>query len=498
MKRRFINALTLSGVAVLGLVGLVGCGQKSVSAISISNKEELGKDWKYGEAARTLSFTFEGLEVDAATAIKEGSLKVVSSDAEIIAVSGSTLTTTGVGSATITATYTNSGENGTSVTDSVSLKVLASKAEVTSLTVSNKLELQEEWKKGEANRQLQFDFGGVEINAGQAIKNGALKIESDNPEVVSTIGSYISPVGIGSATITASYTNQKESGSDRVVTDSFKVVVTENASEQAAKVVTLKEFKELTISTDSDGNLVNKELYQVTGKIKGFGSKEASLSENPSDAGQYGNMFLEDEEGTSLQIYGSTCTNTALTFADGKWKFTNPKDFSSSEFGQSLKVGDEVTMLLIRCDYKTAIEGCGRFVSGPSLIDATEVDFADVVNDSNVTASAKLFTSTAVIKGFGSKEDSLSEEASQAGAYGNLFVTDLNGKNSIYVYGATAGEGAISWTGSKFKFTNPKDFKTNEVTSTLKVGDKIKFVGIRADYNGTKEICIQSVTKVSE
>lgn len=496
MKRRFINALTLSGVAVLGLVGLVGCGQKSVSAISISNKEELGKDWKYGEAARTLSFTFEGLEVDAATAIKEGSLKVVSSDAEIIAVSGSTLTTTGVGSATITATYTNSGENGTSVTDSVSLKVLASKAEVTSLTVSNKLELQEEWKKGEENRQLQFDFGGVEINAGQAIKNGSLKVESDNPEVVSTIGSYISPVGIGSATITASYTNQKESGSDRVVTDSFKVVVTENASEQAAKVVTLKEFKELTISTDSDGNLVNKELYQVTGKIKGFGSKESSLTENASDAGQYGNMFLEDEEGTSLQIYGSTCTNTALAFADGKWKFTNPKDFSSSEFGQSLKVGDEVTMLLIRCDYKTAIEGCGRFVSGPSLIDATEVTLADVVNDSDVTVSGKVFVTEATIKGFGNKEASLVDEAKGAGQYGNMFVTD--GTNTIQVYGATESTGAIAWTGTKFKFTNPKDFLTGEITSTLKAGDKIRFVCIRADYSGTKEISVQSITKVSE
>lgn len=488
MKRRFINALTLSGVAVLGLVGLVGCGEKSVSAISISNKEELGKDWKYGEAARTLSFTFEGLEVDAATAIKEGSLKVVSSDAEVISVSGSTLTTTGVGSATITATYTNSGENGTSVSDSVSLKVLASEAEVTGLTVTNKLDLQAEWKKGEDNRQLEFEFIGREINVGQAIKNGSLKITSDNAEVVSTIGSYISPVGVGSATITASYTNTKASGSDRVVTDSFKVVVTENVSEQAAKVVTLKEFKEVENST--------KEIYQVTAKIKGFGSKAASLTENPSDAGQYGNFFLEDEDGETLQIYGSTCTNTALSFADGKWKFSNPKDFSSSEFCQSLEVGDEVTMFLIRCDYNGAIEGCGRFVAGPSMIDATEVSLESVVNDSDVTAGSKLFVTEATIKGFGSKEASLVDEASGASKYGNLFVTD--GKNTIQVYGATEGDSALAWNGKKFKFTNPQDFLTGEVTSTLKAGDKIRFVCVRADYNGTKEISIQEIVKISE
>ncbi len=489
MKRRFINALTLSGVAVLGLVGLVGCGTKSVSAISISNKEDLGKDWKYGEAARTLSFTFEGLEVDAATAIKEGSLKVVSSDANIIAVNGSTLTTTGVGSATITATYTNSGENGTSVSDSVSLKVLASVAEVTGITVSNKLDLQEEWKKGEDNRQLEFTFNGREVNVGQAVKDGSLKIVSDNTEVVSTLGTYISPVGVGSATITASYTNPKESGSDRVVTDSFKVVVTENVNEQAAKVVSLKEFKAVENST--------KEIYQVTAKIKGFGSKVASLTENASDAGQYGNLFLEDEDGETLQIYGSTCTNTALNFADGKWKFSNPKDFSSSEFCQSLEVGDEVTMFLIRCDYNGAIEGCGRFVAGPSMIDATEVDIADIINDSNVTAGSKLFSSEAEIVGFGSKEASLSENASDAGKYGNLYVKDSSG-NTILVYGTTAGDSAIAWTGSKFAFTNPKDFLSNEITSGLKKGDKIRFTAIRADYNGTKEICIQEVTKVSE
>ncbi len=487
MKRRFINALTLSGVAVLGLVGLVGCGEKSVSAISISNKEELGKEWKYGEAARTLSFTFEGLEVDAATAIKEGSLKVVSSDAEVISVSGSTLTTTGIGSATITATYTNSGKEGTSVSDSVSLTVVASEAEVTGITVSNKLELQEEWKEGEDNRQLQFTFNGKEVNAGQAVKDGLLKITSDNTEVVSTIGTYISPVGIGSATITATYTNPKAAGG-RVVSDSFKVVVTENATEQAAKVVTLKEFKEVENST--------KTLYQVSGKIKGFGSKAASLSDSASDAGQYGNLFLEDENGETLQIYGSTCTNTSLAFADGKWKFSNPKDFSKSEFGQSLKVGDEVTMFLIRCDYNTTIEGCGRFVAGPSLIDATEVSLADVINDSDVTVGGKLFVTEATIKGFGSKEASLVDEASGASAYGNLFVTD--GTNTIQVYGATEGTSALAWNGSKFKFTNPKDFLTGKITSTLKAGDKIRFVCARADYNGTKEISIQAITKVSE
>ncbi len=404
MKKKFINALVLGGVAVLGLAGLVGCGEKEepkdeptpVTKMSIANKDVLTAEWKIGEADRTMAFTFEGAKVNVASAISKGLLTIKSSDSAVVVANGFILQAAGTaGSAVITATYTNDAS-----------------------------------------------LGGTSF------------------------------------------------------TDTVEVSVKESDKELSAKAVSIKEFKEAVIPTDSDGNLVNKELYQVTGKIKGFGSKEASLSESPSDGGDYGNLYLEDGEGNSLQIYGSTCSNTALTFTDGKWKFSNPKTFKSSEFAQSLKVGDEVTMMLIRCDYKTYIEGTGRFVAGPTLIDPTAATLEEVVNDSNVTASTKLFETTATIKGFGSKEASLSENASDASAYGNMFVTD--GTNTIQVYGATAGSSSISWTGTKLKFSNPQDFLTNEVTSGLKAGDKIKFVGIRADYNGVKEISIQSVVKVTE
>lgn len=367
---------------------------------------------------------------------------------------------------------------------------------VTGMTINNKEELSALWTIGESDRTITFTFEGIKVNPANAVAKGLLVIESSDPSVVVVNGFVMQTAGTaGSATITATYTNEESKGGASFK-DSFEVTVKESDKELAAKAVSIKEFKEAVIPTDSDGNLVNKELYQVTGKIKGFGSKEASLSENPSDGGDYGNLYLEDDEGNSLQIYGSTCSNTALTFVDGKWKFSNPKTFKSSAFAQSLKVGDEVTMMLIRCDYKTYIEGTGRFVAGPTLIDPTAATLEEVVNDSNVTASTKLFETTATIKGFGSSETSLVDEASGASAYGNMFVTD--GTNTIQVYGATAGSSSISWTGTKLKFSNPKDFLTNEVTSGLKAGDKIKFVGIRADYNGVKEISIQSVVKVTE
>ena len=398
MKKRFINALTLSGAVILGLGGLVACGEdkeKPVTGISISNKEEL----------------------------------------------------------------------------------------------------QAAWKVGETNRQLAFTFEGADVNVGQAIKDGKLKVVSSDTNVVSTLGSYISAVGAGTTTVTATYTNSEDLGG-KSFSDLFTLTVTENDSEKEVVEATIKEFKAVEISTDSEGSLVNKNIYKVKGKIKGFGKSESSLTENASDAGTYGNMFLEDESGESLQIYGSTCTNTALAFADGKWKFTNPKDFTSSEFGLSLEVGDEVTMFLIRCDYKGAIEGCGRFVGGPSLIDATEATVEEVINDSNVTISSKLFEVTAEIKGFGSKAGSLTDSVKDGGDKGLFFVTD--GKNDLQVYGATENTGAIAWNGSKFKFTNPEDFQKGEITSALQVGDKIKFVCARNDYNGTLEVVAEGITKVSE
>ena len=399
MKKKFINALVLGGVAVLGLAGLVGCGETKeeptpVTGMSITNKDDLSAVWTIGEADRTMAFTFEGAKVNVASAISKGLLTITSSDSAVVVANGFVLQAAGTaGTAVITATYTNDES-----------------------------------------------LGGASFS------------------------------------------------------DTVEVSVKESDKELAAKAVTIKEFKEATIATDDSGNLINKEVYQITGKIKGFGKAEASLTETSDGAGTYGNLFLTDDTDT-VQIYGCSVTNTCLNFVDGKWKFTNPKDFTSNAWTAGLKAGDEITMFVTRCDYKGVIEGNGRIVAGPTLVSGTEVDFADIVNDSNVTAGAKVFVSTATIKGFGSKEASLTENVTDAGVYGNMFVTD--GTNTIQVYGATAGEGAISWTGSKYKFTNPKDFQSNEVTSALKAGDKIKFVAIRADYNGVKEISIQSITKVA-
>ncbi len=359
--------------------------------------------------------------------------------------------------------------------------------EVTGVTISNKEALTAEWKIGEADRQLQFTFSGAKINAASAISKGLLKIESSDANVVAANGSYVSALSAGTAVVTATYTNTEEDGG-LSFSDSVTLEVKENDKEKAAIDATVKEFIEATISKDSEGTLINKEVYRVKGKISKWKSGD--------NGGTYGNFYLADDSGAEVLIYGATSSNKTLSFADGKWKFSNAKDWLKSAFTSSLKIGDEITMMLTRCDKDEEIRGNGWVIAGPSMVTPTSATLEEVINDSDTTVSNKVFEVEASIKGFGKKEASLTENVSDASAYGNLFVTD--GKNSICVYGATASTGAISWNGSKYKITNPQDFLTNEVTSTLKVGDKVKFTCVRADYSGTKEIVVENLVKVSE
>jgi hypothetical protein len=79
---------------------------------------------------------------------------------------------------------------------------------------------------------------------------------------------------------------------------------------------------------------------------------------------------------------------------------------------------------------------------------------------------------------------------SDGGTYGNFNVTDADGNNKTIVYGASASLSALAFNATTkiWKFTNPKDFMSNDATKAIKVGDTLDIVYIRCDYSGTKEI----------
>jgi len=351
---------------------------------------------------------------------------------------------------------------------------------VTGFTIANKNALQEVWKLGEVDREMTFTFTGAEVNVASAISSGALTITSSDSEVVVVNGFMLAAKGVGKSTVTATYTNSEELGGEKF-SDTVELEVKEQDKEKEAIKATVTEFA----NAEYDESVGNKEVYLVTGTITKFKGE---------NGGDYGNVYISDGT-TEILLYGTTATNTALKFADGKWGFKNPKDYLTNEFTKNLKVGDSVTALLIRQDYKGAAQGVGLYVykgkgTYDDLVTPTKATLEEVINDSNVTPGVKLFETEATILGFGTDQDSLSDTPNNK--YGNMFVTD--GKNTIQVYGATASK-RMNWYKGKIGIHNPKDFLTNEITKDLKKGDKIKFNCARSDYNGVKQIGITSLTK---
>lgn len=352
---------------------------------------------------------------------------------------------------------------------------------VTGFTIANKNALQEVWKLGEVDREMTFTFTGAEVNVASAISSGALTITSSDSEVVVVNGFMLAAKGVGKSTVTATYTNSEELGGEKF-SDTVELEVKEQDKEKEAIKATVTEFA----NAEYDESVGNKEVYLVTGTITKFKGE---------NGGDYGNVYISDGT-TEILLYGTTATNTALKFADGKWGFKNPKDYLTNEFTKNLKVGDSVTALLIRQDYKGAAQGVGLYVykgkgTYDDLVTPTKATLEEVINDSNVTPGVKLFETEATILGFGTDQDSLSDTPNNK--YGNMFVTD--GKNTIQVYGATAGK-RMNWYKGKISIHNPQDFLTNEITKDLKKGDKIKFNCARSDYKGVKQIGITSLTKV--
>lgn len=353
----------------------------------------------------------------------------------------------------------------------------------TSFTFKDKESYSAEWKIGEADRLLEFDFGGKEINTLSAYKEGKLKVFSSNEEIVTCLGFNARAVSAGEATVFAVYNNEVGDGNGKLLMDSFKVTVKESDKEMAPTPATVAEF----IAVENKTNV----QYLVTGTIDRWNDKA-------TDGGKYGNFYLKSGDAEVL-IYGSTVTNTAFAFADGKWTFTNPKTYLDNAWSSALKLGDEVTMLLTRCDYGSKIEGNGVFVAGPNKlrVEATEDTLDNIMDDTYFGKSSwtRVYKTKATILGFGSKKDSLTDNVADAKEYGNMFVKTESGEE-VQVYGASASD-VITYGETSYGYSNKKDFQTNEITSALKVGDTIEFECIRADYGDIKEISIDRVKLVA-
>ena len=237
-----------------------------------------------------------------------------------------------------------------------------------------------------------------------------------------------------------------------VTTDGTSVVVTFTAAPNAGgnrsvelEFVTVSngtEYKAVT-SLSQEGAIIEttadqinaaedgETLYRLTGVVKSIKSDK------------YGNIYIADYTG-EVYVYGTYD-------AEGN-RF--------DAFATPVEVGDIVTV----CGVKTSYNGSPQMknVTLENHIQVTPATIGEFLEAPESKEAYYLLTGT--VSGL-----------DNAGAYGNVYLTDETGE--VYVYGLLSG-----WGGPK------KEFETLVANVGLAEGDKLTIVGVRSAYNGTPQV----------
>ena len=222
----------------------------------------------------------------------------------------------------------------------------------------------------EGNQELEID-GNVKLTVSFANVEEtqvSWSVENDNIATVDENG-LVTAIASGSTKITATINVNDVQYSD-------SVIVYVLYSEPAPIEIGVADI----LDTEADPTV----LYRVTGKI-------SKLGQDGGGADKYGNIHLADLKNldTTILVYGSTFTETALTFDNktGNFQFSNPQDYLTNEQSKALKIGDIVELLVFRLDYKDQKELNGIFTkvySDEEVVDLfvanymhPEIDYGD-------------------------------------------------------------------------------------------------------------------------
>ena len=141
------------------------------------------------------------------------------------------------------------------------------------------------------------------------------------------------------------------------------------------------------------------------------------------------------------------------------------------------------------CD-GTAEEKCAGHYVEPEVANKTVAELIALTTEMDAK-----YTVTGKVVLWGNK---LTSTDVAPGQYGN-FVLEGEDGSKIVVYGATATASALTFdtTTGKYTYVNPKDFLTNELTSTIAVGDTVELVVVRTSFNSNPQLNA-IVTKVTK
>ena len=487
-----------------------------VYGVAINNKAALQAEWHVRESSRDLDIAL----TPAGNVIQELSkknLKIESSNSEVVLVNGVSLTAVGEGEATITVTYHEQ-------VDTVALTVLAEKGEPDHVqaTVEQILANLEEGKEKDVIYEIEAYVVAWQAGKTDATKYGNYMLADTMEEGAPQILVYGSSANTEAFTLNwtgeaYSYT-QGDDAKDFLTNDVTKEVGIGSKLTMeviAYKYGTTPEVSGIVKAADNSGVIhgnhpepavVNATMEEVWANTQGNGAvkfhvtnvKLYSFANNKGEAAgeatKYGNALLG--ENGEYFAYGLTASATALAWSTdaGMYAFTNPQDFLTNEVTKDLKAGAVVDLDLIRADYNTTKEvtgvitnvvsngeGGGEENPEPAVVNATmEEVWADEQGNGKVKFSVK----GVELHAFATNKGVATENASK---YGNAL---LGNEGQYFAYGLTGTASALAWDGTAgvYKFNNPQDFLTNDVTKDLAAGAIVDLVLIRADYNTTKEV----------
>ena len=203
---KFLKKLAvISAISILGLGGVISsCDNETqtitkdeITSLTIKNKDSLTKEWFIGDSDRIIELEVSPSNVDIEDKINDNTIKITSSNSDVISVNVLTLKALKVGKATITV------ETG-SIKDSVEIEVKEKEVptEITSLSIANKDELTKEWFDNESSRELKINFeANKEISLDDALKQGLISITSNNTSVIEINKTTLNVKGVGDTTI---------------------------------------------------------------------------------------------------------------------------------------------------------------------------------------------------------------------------------------------------------------------------------------------------------
>jgi hypothetical protein len=416
-------------------------------------------------------------------------LVVTSSDPTVIAAIGVNLSIQKEGTATITATYKG-------ITDSVEITALASLTEPAykAATIADVYNADDTTGKYAYKTTIEFAAllsGKTDISA---YGNFMAKVDDTTQITVYGTSAQASALSFNLSTMTYKFTNPQDALTNAATKD-LKVGDKLDVIAIRADYGTKKEIScivlavngvsvanagtaaaPLTTDVVAASTLPQKlYTYLVKGKITGWSNATAT------DGTAYGNFYLQTEGATKdpIYVYGATADATKLAYdaTKGRTVFTNPQDFLTNAGTKDLKIGDEVTMMVIRCDYNGTLEVSGVVI--PTVVAKTPV--IDTVTIADLRAKTASDNKVVKVSGIFAKITNSTN--------GNGFLVDPVSGSAITIYGSTKTAANLVKTDTGLGYytgawTKPTDFATAGAT----VGDYVTMEAVYTYFSGTPEI----------